>query len=101
MVKGNLLKLKLSIRMGTKDDISDFKCGMNSISERTAGQNLKLIGYNSRRLHWVPLLSAKIRKLRLQLTQAHQNLTIEDWKTVARSEESWILLQHLDGMVRI
>lgn len=32
--------------------------------------------------------SAKNRKLRLQFAQAHQNWTIEDWKNVARSDES-------------
>ncbi len=54
-----------------------------------------------RRSHWVPLLSAKNRKLRLQFAQAHQNWTIEDWKNVAWSGESWFLLQHSDGRVRI
>ena len=41
-----------------------------SISERTT---LRLMGYNSRRPHRVPLLSARNRKLRLQWAQAHQN----------------------------
>ncbi len=51
----------------------------NTIPERTTRQTLKQMGYSSRRLHRVPLLSAKRRKLRLQFTQAHQNWTIEDW----------------------
>ncbi len=54
-----------------------------------------------RRSHWVPLLSAKNRKRRLQFAQAHQNWTIEDWKKVAWSDESWFLLRHSDGRVRI
>ncbi len=33
--------------------------------------------------------------------QAHQNWTIEDWKTVAWSDESRFLLRHSDGRVRI
>ncbi len=33
--------------------------------------------------------------------QAHQNLTIEDWKIVAWSNESRFLLRHSDGSVRI
>ncbi len=49
----------------------------------------------------VPLLSDKNRKLRLQFAQAHQNWTIEDWKTVAWSDESRFLLRHSDGRVRI
>ncbi len=59
------------------------------------------MGYSSRRPHWVPLLSAKNRKQRLQSTQAHQNWTIEDWKNVAWSDESRFLLRHSDGRVRI
>ncbi len=49
----------------------------------------------------MPLLSAKNRKRRIQFTQTHQNWTIEDWKNVARSDESRFLLQHSDGRVRI
>ncbi len=74
----------------------------NTISERTTHRTLKEIGgSSSRRPHRVPLLSAKNRKRRLQFTQAHQNWTIEDWKTVAWSDESWFLLRHSDGRVRI
>ncbi len=32
---------------------------------------------------------------------SHQNWTIKDWKNVAWSDESWFLLQHSDGRVRI
>ncbi len=59
------------------------------------------MGYSSRRPHRVLLLSAKIRKRRLQFTQSHQNWTIEDWQNVAWSDESWFLLLHSDGRVRI
>ncbi len=68
----------------------------NTISEHTTRRTLKQMGYSSRRPHRVPLLSAKNRKRRLQFTQAHQNWTIEDWKSVAWSDESQILLQHSD-----
>ncbi len=64
----------------------------NTISERTTHWTLKQMGYSSRRPHRVPLLSAKNRKRRLQFTQAHQDWTIEDWKNVAWSDESWFLL---------
>ncbi len=73
----------------------------NTISERTTLRTLKQMGYSSRRPHRVPLLSAKNRKRRLQVAQAHQNWTIEDWKNVAWSDESRFLLRHTDGRVRI
>ncbi len=81
---------------------SRYNQGMqNTISERTTRRTLKQMGYSSRRPHRVPLLSAKNRKRRLQSTQARQNWTIEDWKNVAWSDESWFLLRQLDGRVRI
>ncbi len=61
----------------------------NSISEHTTRRTLKQMVYSSRRPHRVPLLSAKNRKQSLQFTQAHQNWTIEDWKNVALSDESF------------
>ncbi len=73
----------------------------NIISERTTCWTLKQMSYSSRRPHRVPLLSAKNRKQRLQFIQTHQNWTIEDWKNVAWSDESWFLLRHSDGRVRI
>ncbi len=72
-----------------------------TISERTTRRTLKQMDYSSRRTHRLPLLSAKNRKQRLQFTQAQQNWTIEDWKTVAWSDESRFLLQHSDGRVRV
>ncbi len=74
---------------------------LNTISERTTRQTLKQMGYSNRRPHRVPLLSAKNRKRRLQFAQTHQNWTIEDWKSVAWSDESRFLLRHSDGRVRI
>ncbi len=73
----------------------------NTISERKTRRTLKQMGYSSRRPHRVPLLSAKNRKRRLQFAQAHQNLTIEDCKNVAWSDESRFLMRHSDGRVRI
>ncbi len=54
----------------------------NIISAHTTHRTLKQMSYSSRRPHRVPLLSDKNRKQRLQFTQAHQNWTIEDWKTL-------------------
>ncbi len=60
----------------------------NTISERTTHRTLKQMDYSSRRPHRVPLRSTKNRKRRTQLPQTHQNWTIEDWKSVAWSDES-------------
>ncbi len=73
----------------------------NTISERTTRQTLKQMGYSSRRPHRVPFLSDNNRTRSLQFAQAHQNWTIEDWKTVAWSDESQFLLRHSVGRVRI
>ncbi len=72
-----------------------------TFSECTTRRTLKQIGYSSRRPHRVMLLSAKKRKRRLQLAQAHQNWTIEDWKSIAWSDEYRLLLRHSDVRVRI
>ncbi len=73
----------------------------NTIFERTTRRTLEQMGYSSRRPHRVLILSAKNRKRRLQYAQAHQNWKIEDWKNIAWSDESWFLLRHSDGRVRI
>ena len=58
-----------------------YSCGeQKSISESTICQTLRRMGYNSRRLWQIPLLSAKNRNMRLQCAQAHQNWTVEDWE---------------------
>ncbi len=64
----------------------------NTISEHTTRRTLKQMDYSSRRPHRVLLLSAKNRKRRIQFTQAQQNWTIEDWKNIAWSDESWFML---------
>ncbi len=53
----------------------------NTISDTTR-RTLKQMSYSSRRLHQVLLLTDKNRKRRIQFTQAHQNWTIEDCKTL-------------------
>ncbi len=68
----------------------------NTISEHTTRRTLKQMGSSSRRPHRVPLLSSKNMTRRLLFAQTHQNLTIEDWKNVAWSDESRFLLQHSD-----
>ncbi len=91
--------LHFSIVEGSWDASSIFFYSL--CSEHTTRWTLKQMDYSSRRPHRVPLLSAKNRKRRLQFAQAHQNWTIEDCKNVAWSDESWFLLRHSDGRVRI
>ncbi len=102
-VRGEWADMVRDDRKATVTQITTrYNQGMqNTISERTTHRTLKQMCYSSRRPHRVPLLSAKNRKLRLQFTQAHQTWTIEDWKNVAWSDESWFLLLHSDGRVRI
>ncbi len=64
----------------------------NTISEHTTHRTLKQMHSSSRRPHRVPLRSDKDSTRRIQFTQTHQNQTIEDWKNVASSDESWFLL---------
>ncbi len=73
----------------------------NNISECTTRRTLKKMGYSSRRPHRVPLMSDKNRTQRIQFTQDHQNWTIQHCKNIAWSDESWFLLRHSDGRVRI
>ncbi len=93
-------------KISSEWQLCGWKCLVDVRGERRMGRlvrdvrNLKQMGYSSRRLHRVLLLSAKNRK-RLQFTLAHQNWTIEDWKNVAWSDESRFLLRHSDGRVRI
>jgi len=74
-------------------------CVQQSICEATTHTTLRWMGYNSRRPHWVPLISTSNRKKRLQFARAHQNWTVEDWKNVAWSDESRFLLRYSDGRV--
>ncbi len=73
----------------------------NTISEHTTHRTLKQMGSSSRRPHRVPLLLAKNRKQRIQFTQDHQNLTIEDWKNVACLMSLDFCCEHSDDRVRI
>lgn len=66
-----------------------------SISECTLNTQwtLKAMDCSSRRPHWGSFLSAQNRKLMIQFAQSQQNWTVEDWKNVACSDDSWFLIQ--------
>ncbi len=72
----------------------------NTISEHTTHRTLKMDS-SSRRPHRVPLRSDKNSTRRIQFTQDHQNMTIEDCKNGAWSDECRFLLRHADSRVRI
>ncbi len=85
------------VRDDRKATVTRYNQGMqNTISEHTTRRTLKQMGSSSRRPHWVPLLSDKNRRQRIQFTQNHQNWPIEDWENVSWSDESRFLLQHSD-----
>ncbi len=101
LVSGSCVDENALLMSEVRGEWADNQGMQNTISECTTRWTLKQMGYSSRRPHRVPLLSAKNRKRRLQFAQAHQNWTIEDWKNVAWSDESWFLLLHSDDRVRI
>jgi len=79
----------------TSEITSRYNWGMQqSICEAITRTTLRWMGYNSRRAHRVPLISTTNRKKRQQFVRAHQNWTVDDWKIVAWSDESWFLLRH-------
>jgi len=52
-------------------------CMQQRICEATTRTTLRRMGYNSRKPHWLPLISTTYRKKRLQFSRAHQNLRLE------------------------
>jgi len=66
-------------------DSSWSKSNNRSLQPRYAA---KLMHKQTRNLE-APLISTTNRKKRLQFARVHQNLTVEDWKNVAWSDESW------------
>ncbi len=99
--KATVTQITTRYNQGIQNSISEHTTIQNTISEHTTRWTLKQMGSSSRRPHRVPLLSDKNSTRRIQFTQAHQNWTIEDCKNVARSDESWFLMWHSDGRVRI
>ena len=67
------------------------------VSEHTVHLSLLRMGLRSRRPVRVPMLTRVHRQKRLQWAREHQNWTTEQWKKVARSDESRFLLHHVDG----
>jgi transposase len=70
-----MARLVRADRRATVTEITTrYNRGMQqSICEATTRTTLRRMGYNSRRLHRVPLISTTNRKKRLQFARAHQN----------------------------
>ena len=74
---------------------------MKDVSVRTVRRNLALMGYGSRRPTRVPLLTERHRLQRLTWARDHLGWTLDDWKTVAWSDESRFQLIRADDRVRV
>ena len=73
------------------------------VSQSTVHRTLLRMGLRSRRLVRVLMMTPVQRKKHLQWEWAreHRNWTLEQWKTVAWSDESRFLLDHVDGRARL
>ncbi|GBN62256.1 hypothetical protein AVEN_3795-1 [Araneus ventricosus] len=72
-----------------------------SVSEHTVHRTLLNSGLSSRRPTRVPLLTKRHRQLRLQWAREHRDWTMDEWKRVAWSDESRLLIHHVDGRARV
>ncbi|GBO24790.1 hypothetical protein AVEN_35889-1 [Araneus ventricosus] len=72
-----------------------------SVSEHTVQRTLLDMGLCSRRQTRVPLLTKRHRQLRLQWAREHRDCTMDEWKRDAWSDESRLLIHHVDGRVRV
>lgn len=72
-----------------------------NVSIRTVWRNLALLGYGSRRPTRVPLLTAQHCLQCLSWARDHIDWTLDDWKTMAWSDESRFQLVRADGRVRV
>ncbi|GIY56940.1 hypothetical protein CDAR_86611 [Caerostris darwini] len=71
------------------------------LSVRTVRRNLAFLGYSSRRPTRVPLLTERHRLQRLSWAREHIGWSLDEWKTVAWSNESRFQLVRADGRVRV
>ncbi|GBM64829.1 hypothetical protein AVEN_197962-1 [Araneus ventricosus] len=59
------------------------------------------MGLSSRRPTRVPLLTKRHRQLRLQWAWKQRDWAMDEWKRVAWSDESRILIHHVDARVKV
>ena len=71
------------------------------VSARTVRRNLDFLGYSSRIPTRVPLLTERHRLQRLSWAREHIGWSLDEWKTVAWSDESRFQLVRADGRVRV
>ncbi|GBM45215.1 hypothetical protein AVEN_63827-1 [Araneus ventricosus] len=70
-------------------------------AQYTVQRTLLDMGLCSRRSTRVPQLTKRHRQLSLQWAWEHRDWTMDEWKRVARSDESRFLIHHVDGRVRV
>ncbi|GFY05773.1 HTH_Tnp_Tc3_2 domain-containing protein [Trichonephila clavipes] len=81
---------------------ANFKVGSSkSVTVRTIQRYIIDIGFRSRRLNHVPLLTARHKASRLAWAHQHRDWTVDDWKHFAWSYESRFQLNQADGQVRV
>ncbi|GFW30252.1 transposable element Tc1 transposase [Trichonephila clavipes] len=71
------------------------------VSEHTVQRTLLDKGLHSKRPTRVPLLTKRHRQLRLRWAREHHDWSTDQWERVAWSDESWFVINHADGRIRI
>ncbi|KAH7471808.1 hypothetical protein FOMA001_g12984 [Fusarium oxysporum f. sp. matthiolae] len=101
-----LIFAKVSIdRYGREKSAADLAGELSlvgiDISKATVTSILKAAGYRKTKPTRKPGLTTKMKKERLEWCLAHQNWTLEDWKSVIWSDETSVILLHRRGGYRI
>ncbi|GBL90823.1 hypothetical protein AVEN_215555-1 [Araneus ventricosus] len=96
---------KLSKKQNRLQTVAELTAQYNagpssSVSEHTVQRTLLDMGLYSRRPTRVPLLTKRHRQLRLQCAREHRDWTMDEWKRVARWDESRFLIHYVDGRVK-
>ena len=89
-------------RWATVAQIAEVNAGSDKkVSEYTVHRRLLCMGLHSHRPARVPMLTPVHYWKRQQWACEHQNWTTEQWKKLARSDDSRFLLHHVDGRVLV
>lgn len=97
--KHDLKRKMLSGQLKTGVDVHKYLREVgNNIGYQTVLDNLREIGFQSRRKSKKPFLSRKHRQARYNWARTHRNWTVEDWKRVIFSDETKINIWNSDGI---
>ncbi|GBM73492.1 hypothetical protein AVEN_6813-1 [Araneus ventricosus] len=99
-------RLSLLVKQIRRQTVTQLRAQYNagpsaSVSEHTVQWTLLDMALCSRRPTRVSLLTKRHRQLRLQWVREHRDWTMDEWKSVAWSNESRFLIHHVDGRVRV